>query len=228
MLRRLIELFTAAIRIFQTEGLLPLLSRGSTFLLSYFFKWRAYYLYEIDVSKALKQNKEADLLPKVQNFTLKIVYTSEQADGLVRGGFDFQDQATTIRKRLSKGAIAFCIFVGHELANIGWITLTQQAKDSITELPYKVDFANNEACTGSAVTAPKYRNKGLMRYNYYKRLEFLKENGVIKDRAAVSKSNIASQMGVAKISDNIYAEARFLKLLWWKFWWEKPLTPAGI
>jgi hypothetical protein len=227
MLYRLTELFTVAKRIFQTEGLPPLLTRGFAFLRGRFFQYGTYYLYEIDISKALKQNKEADLLPKVQDFILKIVYTKEQADELDREGFDFQHQVTDIRKRLDKGAIAFCIFVGHELANIGWITLTQQAKDSLTELPFKVDFSNNEACTGSA-TDPKYRNIGLMRYNYFKRLEFLKENGRLRDRAAVAKSNVASQMGVAKISNNIYAEARFLKLLWWKFWWEKPLTTASV
>jgi hypothetical protein len=226
MLCRFTELFKAAKRILQTEGLLPLLKHGFTFLIGHFFQYGTYYLYEIDISKALKQTKEANLLPKVQDFTLKIVYTNEQADELDREGFEFRSQLTNARKKLDKGAIAFCIFVGRELANIGWITLTEQAKDSLTGLPFKVDFSNNEACTGSA-TDPKYRNMGLMRYNYFKRLEFLKEKGRLRDRAAVAKSNIASQKGVAKISYNIYAEARFLKLLWWKFWREKPLTPPG-
>ena len=169
-----------------------------------------------------------DFLPDIQNLTLKIVSTNEQADELDREGFEFRSQFINARERLDRGAIAFCIFMSREFANIGWITLTQQAKDSLNELPFKVNFSNNEACTGGAVTNPKYRTMGLMRYNYFKRLEFLKENGRLRDRAAVAKSNIASQMGVAKISDNIYAEARFLKLLWWKFWWEKPLTPPSV
>ena len=119
--------------------------------------------------------------------------------------------------------------MGRELANIGWITLNNPAKDSLIDLPLQVDFSNREACTGGAATTPKYRNMGLMRYNYFKRLEFLKENGWLRDRAAVSKSNIAAQAGVARIGGvNIYAEARFLKLLWWKYWREKPLPPPAM
>jgi hypothetical protein len=230
MLYRLTELFTVAKHIFQTEGLPPLLRRGFGFLVGYFFQCGTYYLYEIDISKVLKQNNKSDLLPDLQNFTLKIVSTNEQADELAREGLEFRSQFINAGKRLDKGAIAFCIFVGRELASIGWIALTQQAKDSLVELPFKVDFSNKEACTGGAVTNPKYRNMGLMRYNYFKRLEFLKENGRLRDRAAVAKGNIAAQTGVAKISDNvnIHAEARFLKLLWWKLWREKPLTTASV
>jgi len=120
------------------------------------------------------------------------------------------------------------IYSGKAYLPNGRIALTRQAKDSFDSLPYQVNFADKQVCTGAAETNPKYRNMGLMRYNYLKRLEFLKENGILKDRAAVAKSNVASQVGVAKISDNIYAEARFLKLLWWKFWWEKPLTPPSV
>lgn len=229
MLYRLTELFTVAKRVFQTEGLPTLLTRGFAFLIGNFFQYGNYYLYEIDILEVLEQNKKPDdFLPEIPNLTLKIVSTNEQADELNKEGFEFRSQFINARKRLDRGAIAFCIFMGRELANIGWITLTQQAKDSLHELPFKVDFSNNEACTGGALTKPKYRNMGLMRYNYFKRLEFLKENGRLKDRAAVDKDNVASQVGVAKISDNIYAEARFLKIMWCKFWKEKPLTTASV
>ena len=230
MLRKLTESFTVVKRIFQTEGLLPLLTRVTAFIIGCFLQYGTYYLYEIDILKVLKQQEKPDeFLPNDQNLTLKIVSTNEQADELDREGFKFRSQFINARERLDRGAIAFCIFIGQELASIGWITLTQKAKDSLNELPFKVDFSNNEACTGGAVTNPKYRNMGLMSYNYLKRLEFLKENGILRDRAAVAKSNIAAQMGVAKIGDmNIYAEARFLKLIWFKSWKEKPLTTASV
>lgn len=229
MLCRLRELFRVAKHIFQTEGVPPLLRRGFAFLISHFFQYETYYLYEIDIPKVLKKTKETNLLPKIQDFILKIVYTNEQADELDREGFEFRSQLINARKKLDKGAIAFCIFVGHELASIGWITLNNAAKDSLIDLPLQVDFPHREVCTGGAVTNPKYRNRGLMRYNYFKRLELLEENGWRKDRAAVAKSNIAAQAGVARIGGvNIYAEARFLELLCWKFWREKPLTPPGM
>jgi len=229
MLYKLTELFTVARRIWQTEGLPPLLRRGFVFLANYFFQYGTYYLYEIDIAKVLKQNNRSSFLPDIQNLTLKIVSTNEQADELDREGFEFRSQFINARKRLDRGAIAFCIFMGRELANIGWITLNNPAKNSMIDLPLQVDYSNREACTGGAATTPKYRNIGLLRYNYFKRLEFLKENGWLRDRAAVAKSNIAAQAGVARISGvNIYAEARFLKLLWWKYWREKPLTTASV
>ena len=227
VLRRLRELYTVARRIWQTEGLPPLLGRGFIFLANCFFQYGSYYLYEINIPQVLQRNnRPEDFRPEIRDFTLKIVSTNTQADELEREGFEFRSRFFNARKRLDRGAIAFCIFVGRELANIGWITLNNPAKDSLIDLPLKVDYSNREACTGGAATTPKYRNLGLMRYNYFKRLEFLKENGWLRDRAAVSKSNIAAQAGVAKIGGvNIYAEARFLKLLWWRYWREKPLPP---
>ena len=224
MMYRPKELFTVAKHIFQREGLLPLLGRGFAFLTGYFFWYEAYYLYQIDISEVLKQNSEADLLPEIRDLTLKIVSTNEQADELAQQGFEFRSQVINARKRLDKGAVALCIFAGREFASIGWITLTQQAKDSLNELPLRIDFSNKEACTGGVMTNSKYREMGLMRYGYFKRLQFLKEKGRLIDRSAVAKSNVASQMAVAKLSGGIYAEARFIKLLWWKFWREKPLA----
>jgi hypothetical protein len=205
-----------------------LLTRGITFLIGHFFQYKTYYPYEIDVLKALKQNTHADLIPDIPNLILKTVSTNEQSEELDKEDWEVRSQFINSRKRLDRGAIAFCIFIEREIANIGWVTLNQQAKDSLNELPFKVGFSNQEACTGGAVTNPKYRNMGLMRYSYFKRLEFLEERGKTKDRAAVAKSNIAAQTGMAKICNNIYAEARFLKIMWCKSWKERPVTRARV
>lgn len=63
MLCRLTELFTVAKCILQTEGLLALLARGITLLVGHFFQYEIYYLYEIDILKALGQNNHARLIP---------------------------------------------------------------------------------------------------------------------------------------------------------------------
>jgi len=48
-------------------------------------------------------------------------------------------------------------------------------------------------------------------------------------RGSIFKGNIVSQRGEAKFGYNkMYAEARYLKILWWKWWKEKPLQqPNG-
>lgn len=219
---RLTELFTRAKYIFQTEGLTPLLRRGFTFLAGYFFQYGTLYLYEFTV----KERNEADFLPRIRDFTFKVVTTNQQADELAADGLEFRSHVINARQRLDKGAIAFCVFIDGELASIGWVAMTEEAKKSLTRLPIQVGFSSNEAYTGGAETNPKYRGMGLAPYVVFKRLQFLKERGRVAVRAVVATNNIASQRLHARLGSKRYAEARYLKLLWWKSWREKPLTAA--
>lgn len=216
-------LFRRARHIFQTEGLIPLLRTAFNFLAPYLFQYDTYYLYE----HVIKERKEADFMPTIQGFTVHIVTSNEQADKLAADGFDPRSHSVYSRGRLDKGAIALCIFVGRELAHIGWMAMSQEAKDTFDSLPYKVDFSHKEACTGATVTIPKYRGNGLMTYGYFKRFQYLWERGITISRNAVATNNIASQRVHAKFGPRIYARARYLKVLKWKFWKETPITPSG-
>lgn len=207
--------------ILQTEGLAPLLRRGFEF---YIFQYGNYYLYE----HTLKERNEADFMPKIRDFTFKIIHTNEEADELAATtGSDFRRRFVNAGNGLDKGAIAFCFFVEGEIAHIGWVALSEEAKKALDSLPLKVAFSNNEAYTGGTETIPEYRGNGLMAYGYFKRFQFLREKGITASRNAVTVNNIASQRAHAKFSPKISAEARYLKLLWWKFWREMPLAQTG-
>ena len=210
--------------VFQREGLTTLLRRSFRFVRPWFFEYGKYYLYE----HTLKERNEADFMPKIEDFTFKIISTNKEADEMAAAtGFDLRRRFVDARNKLDKGAIAFCIFIKREIVHIGWVGMTEEAKESMSEPPYKVDFLNNEACTGGTLTIPEYRGKGLMSYGYFKRFQFLREKGIVRSRNAVDKSNIASQRAHAKFGPKVHAEARYLKLLWWKFWKETPLTQTG-
>ncbi len=224
MISTLVAMLKRAKDILKTEGLKPLLTRGFDFVKVWFLEYGDYYLYEY----TLKERNEADFLPQIQDFTLKIISSNEEADKLAEAmGSDFRRRLVTARSMLDKGVIAFCIFVKGEIAHIGWVALSEEAHKAVDNLPYRVDFSNNEACTGGTETIPQYRVKGLMTYGCVKRFQFLRENGKVISRNAVEKSNIASQKALAKFGPRIYAEARYLKLLRWRFWKEKPLAQAG-
>ena len=124
---------------------------------------------------------------------------------------------------MDKGAIAFCIFVGQELACIDWSAMTQEAKDELDPLPYYVDFSSGEVCSGGALTLPKYRGKGLMTYNTTWRYRILKERGIITERGSTKTNNIAAQNMWLKLGSKSYAKARKLKLGPWTFWKVTPL-----
>lgn len=225
MISMLIAILKRARDILQTEGLKHLLTRGFAFVRVQFFDWGDYYLYEY----TLKERNEADYLPKIPDFTFKMVIRNEEADRLEEIiGSDFRRRFVKARSRLDKGAIAFCVFIEGEIAHIGWVALSEKAHRAVDNLPYKVDFSNNEACTGGTETIPQYRSKGLMTYGYFKRTEYLRGKGIVVSRNAIAKNNIASQKAHAKFNPRCYAEGEYLKLLWWRFWKEKPVAwPAS-
>lgn len=117
MIGRLRALLRRAQYLFQTEGLIPLLRQAFVFLAGYIFRYEHYYLYE----HTLKERNEADYIPKIQNFTFKIVFTNEEADKLVVAGIDFRPYIVNARRGLEKGAVAFCFSSMTILpTSVGW------------------------------------------------------------------------------------------------------------
>lgn len=208
----------------QKEGLIPFIKQGFSFLAWCFFRYQTFYLYEMTLNEA----SEVEPAPRIQNFTFEIISTKQQVDDLVAEGFDFGSYSNlhTFRKRLNAGAVAFCIFVGKELASVDYVAMTEQAKNSLTQLPQAVDFLNNETYSGPSETKRKYRRMGFHDYRVSQLSLFLRQRGKTVDRYAIDKSNVAAQKAMAKFAPRIYAEGRYLKLLWWKSRKEKPIGQA--
>lgn len=203
--------------IYQHEGPAVLLRQIALFISQHVFQYGHHYLYE----HTMAERDENDFIPKIKDFTLHKVTSAEQADELLGQGYDMYALSINTRKRLARGAVAFCIFIGKELAHIGWLALTEEAMRSFEPFPYRVNFSEKEACTGGTFTTPKYEGNGLMKYGYFKRFQFLAEHGILRSRNAVNVKNVASQKVHAKFNPRRYAEARYLKILWWQSWKEK-------
>ena len=221
-MKRFSELLQRAKAILQTEGFTSLMKRGSTFVMPAFFASGTYYLYE----HTLGVLDEARFLPRVKDVTVKIVSSNDEADALAAEGFDFRSRFVNARRMLDKGAMAVCIFVGREIAHITWVGMSNASKKTFDGLPYEVDFSNKEACTGGTVTLPKYRGLGLMGYGGFKKFQFLKGIGVVVVRHATGVDNMASRKPYEKFDHRIYARARYLKILCWRFWRETPIVQA--
>ena len=224
MISELVSMLNRASDILRREGLTPLIVRGFDFTRRRLFIYGHYYLYE----HTLDERNEADFMPRIKDFTFRIVHNNEEADELAAAtGCDFRRRFVNARKYLDKGAIAFCIFVNGEIAHIGCVALSEEAKKTFDCLPYEVDFSNNEACTGGTETVPEYRSKGLMVYGYFKRFQFLREKGVTISRNAVDVNNIASQRAHAKFDPKAYAKVRYVKLLWWGIRKKTPIAQTA-
>ena len=210
-------------RILETEGLLALMRRGLASVTCRFFVYRVYYLSEFELENA-RRWREEDFLPQLEGLVFRIVTTNLEADELEKEGLEFRSYPYDIdaRKALDKGAMALCIFVGSELGTIGWVALTPQAMEGLKEPPLKVDFSR-DALAAPVWTNPKYRRMGLRRYRTFKLRKFLLERGVAVTRGPIAKGNLVSVRALSKIDSRIYGEGRYLKLLWWTSWKEKPL-----
>ena len=220
MISRLDVLLRRAKDVFQTEGLAVLARWAVT---RWLFEHADYYLYR----NSVKDTSPTDFMPRIQDFTCKIVHTNDEADELATTiGSDFRQCFIDARERLDKGAIAFCIFVKSEIAHIGWVALSEEAKKAMHPIPQKVDFSANEAYVSGGVTIPEYRGKGLSGHNFAIRMQFLRQRGVTLIRGAVRVNNIAPQILALRHGAEMYARARYLRILWYKSWKEKPTTEA--
>ena len=221
MIRKLITLIRRAIYVLTAEGFISLCKKVAIFSF-HLIHYSNHYVYEIDI----QESNEIGFRPKINNFTFRIVSTNQQADELIGEGFKIPAHIIDAKYRLENGAMAYCIFVDKELAHIGWVGMTQKAKDILDPIPYHVDFTNNEVCSGDVVTIPKYRGKGLMTYGYFKRLQFLNQIGKRVLRDSVNSDNVASLRVQANFGARKYATVRCLKIFWWQFYIKKSLENA--
>ena len=208
--------------ILQTGGVPYLLKRTCIFIADFCCQYGRFYVY----NHTPMERNESDFVPKIGELAFYIVSTPQEAEELATKGFDFRPYSLYSIRRLKKGAIAFCFFSGHDLAHIGWVALSKEAKDAFDPHPYPVDFTNREACTGGSFTIPKYERQGLMTYGYYKRLEYLRERGIAKSKNTVNVNNIASQKANDKFPPGIVARAFYLRIFRWHYWKQTHYSPG--
>ena len=218
----MVTMIDRAKQTYRAEGLLSLFRRGLRLLAYRLFECRGYWLYADPIPDSPGLN-EADFLPRIDDFSFKTVTSNQEADEAEAQGLEFRSQVPNAAEKLDKGAVAFCIFVGNELAHIVWYAMSREAKDAFDELPYKIDFSKGEVCSAAAWTHPRYRGMGLNRYSHFKRGQFKAERGIAASKSAIAKANIAMQRSHAGPMPGRYGEGRYLRVLWWKWWREKPL-----
>ncbi len=217
---RLVDLRDRARRIYRTEGPMSLAPRGLRFLAYCLWEHRSYWLY----IEAIADLNEADFLPQIDDFVFKFVTSNREADELEALGLEFRSHVPNGRERLDRGAVALCTFVGWEIASLCWIAMTEEAKRALPEPPFTIYFDNNEACGSDAWTNPKYRRMGLAVHRTMKTHQFLWDNNIAVSRTAYRKGTVYPERLAARFNRTKYAEGRYLRILWWKSWKERPLA----
>ena len=205
--------------ILQKEGLFAFFVKGVRFLRRCVFIHERYDMYELTLNEPMKFEPTS----KIQNPVFEIILTSQGFKELVAKGFEFGIHGFGAREKLVNGAIMSCVFVGKELACVNWAATTQEAMNVQIKIPYKVDFSNSEVYLGWVETNPKYRRLGLSIYAILYLKFKLKTMGKTTGKCIVGKGNLASQKRIIKVGGKLYGKGRYLKILWWKSWKEKPI-----
>jgi len=226
------KLNTAGVVLHQ-RGWFRLLKASVRFLIRPIYQRDLYFLFEYDITKS-KRVKTSAVAFRDYYLTFKVVSSNEEADKLETDGYEFRsyptkynDNLKTYRIWLDCGATAFCAFMGKFLAGIFWVIPTQSAQDRIGTLPVRVGYPNHEVLLRGAWTNPNYR--GLEPFNFTARnlilttrnlYRFLQEAGVTKVKSPVEYSNTVGQRLTGAMGFRKYAKARYMKILFWKFWKE--------
>ena len=225
-IRTLTNVVVRACAILRNEGPMSLLQHIAQFarLLGRRLYWqRDVYLYRY----RLIERDRTQYLPRIESYELRVLETDAQADELVDEGFeDFRTRLLLTARHLSHGAVAFCVYVDKRLAYIGWVATDNEGKACGDSLPYRVAFADGEACAVGSYTTPEYRGRGLIVYGLYERFEYLRQKGYRFARSSIDVHNLSSQRANAKLSPEILGTGRFRRILCWSRWTERPL-PEG-
>ena len=210
-------LYQRAKYILRNEGWRAFVRQGFSFVGNLFFSHGNYYIYEKNLSST---DEEIKFKPKI-DCTPRVISKPDEFDQLIAQGYDFR--AMNFRRKLEKGALAFCFFVGKELVHVTWLAPNKEAKQEIDYLPFKVDFKAGEVCSGASSTDPAHRGKGLFSPIYSLIFSYLAKDGILKDKFTIEVSNVVSQRALAKFNPVITGKGRYLKILWWQSWKESPM-----
>lgn len=198
----------------QREGLLALINAA---IRGYIIDYRVFLLYEYDLlSDACRR-----LPPHPDGFDEFFIRSNAEADRLASHRNDFRDLVPAARRALDRGAVAFCLYNGREVAHVGWLTTSQQARRALDPLAFEIRFEAGECWLGAVYTVPRFRNRGLLTYSALRRFGYVRDAGFTICRSAVERNNAASNRVQARFEPRIYATGRLLKFFGRRLWKER-------
>ncbi len=169
---------------------------------------------------------EAMFRPRLEQYEEHFVCSNAEADALAREHEDFRSLTRSAWRALDSGAVAFCVYVGREVAHVAWLSTSVEGRRALDGLGYTVRFDEKEAWTGAARTVPEYRGKGLLHYSHYRRFQYLLDQGYEISRTAVELTNAASRHANERFEPRVYGIGRQWRVFG-KRWWSERAVRLG-
>jgi hypothetical protein len=221
-------------QIVRTEGLPGFLLKVTRVFgldaLQVLFIHRTWKVYEHHLEN-IRGKREEDYLPTIPEMSLKIVENLEEGLKLEREGYDLFKKARKVRDRLRRGAVAFAVFSGKTLVHISWLCLSEEGKNSVNPVPYRLDYGKMGSFEGAETLLNISGNKDQARfasykspfaYTYFKRAQYLCDRGINVARYAILSYNTPSQRIAERFGAQQIGRIRLTGVLGLKFWKEYP------
>jgi hypothetical protein len=162
--------------------------------------------------------------PSIDQFEAAFVSSNDQADRLAENHEDFRLLDKMAVRALDRGAVALCLYSGSTLANVSWLATKETSRSAIDSVKFPIDEAFHGAWVGRVRTMPAYEGRGLFRYACVERFKYLLALGIDHSCTSVAESNVRSHAMSASLGCHLAGKGNLLKLLWWQWWQDRPLT----
>ncbi|MDD5043626.1 MAG: hypothetical protein PHD51_03070 [Patescibacteria group bacterium] len=217
MLLKLKDFLDLSVYTLKEEGFFSFCQKALAHLAGSIFSYNTILVYEKDLTKL----DNIYFYPRLDGAVLKIISSIDEYNKAKEGGYSL-DIAVSERW-IGEGAIAFCVFVGRDLAHLTWVALNQETKSHIDSNNYQVDFLNKEVASGASKTKKKYLRKGLYLFVYSEIFIFLHNLGKTRDKFTINESNTASRRALEKFNPRIIKKIKCLRILFFSKCRELPL-----
>ena len=121
----------------------------------------------------------------------------------------------------------------------GWVTKASEMNMAFVTVGVVIILTYSILSLGALLTVqrkiekPRLKKKfkwfiiGLALHFFATPAYFINENGIGIARGAVGTGNIAGQRSFTRLGRRWHAEARYLEILWWRSWKERPLADSA-
>ena len=205
--------------ILKNSGFKVFLHRGLHFAGAFFFTYEKFYVYRVKTDAVTTSYSVSE------GVEFKIIRNLADYSALSGEGYDFASFVVKEDVHLKAGAACLCFFQQKVIRDVAWIAADSEAKENLIDVPCRVSFESGESYLGrfarnSKISKPYYPSITL----YYKALEVLRGMGRTACVFVVLRDNLGPQIGLGKRGGILpYAEGSYLKILFWRWWRERPL-----
>ncbi len=220
------KLYTQAKVVRKESGIRSLLRSAWQYALRPIYAHDRFDLYAFEINNSRSPGGRMPD-PPVEHISHKTVSSIEDVEKLEAEGFIIRSDTVywkrrreLYNRRITHGTIAWCTFIGKDLAAVVWIIPSKDVQEKIRTSRIKVDFASGEALAGGAWTHPQHRKLAFFNYNLRHLQIFLADNEIKTLLIPVNQLFRSSHTLMKALGSRQYGRGDHYRIIRYEFWKE--------